>query len=108
VVAKGGGGRIGRSRGVGRPLSPPEAVETVGGEAVGSEAAAAVSWARQGGGGHYLRAVRTRPARGSDRAADGRPHMVSLLSLNYPNQLNYKNQNGCLNLLQNYQIFACW
>jgi hypothetical protein len=38
-----------------------------------------VPWARQGGGGRYLRAVgtvRTRYARGSDRAADGGPHAV--------------------------------
>jgi hypothetical protein len=56
--------------GGGRPLLPPEAV---------GEAATAVPWARQGGDGHYLRAVvavQTRSACGSDRAADGGPHTV--------------------------------
>jgi hypothetical protein len=52
-----------------------EAAETVGGEAVGGEAAAAVPWARQDGGGCCLRGgvgtVRTRSVCGSDRAADG-------------------------------------
>jgi hypothetical protein len=82
-----------------------EAAETMGGEVV-----AVVSWARQGGSGHYLRAVgvvRARSAHGSDRAVDGGHHTVSLLSLNYPNWLNYKNQNVCLNLLQKSPIFAC-
>jgi hypothetical protein len=31
-------------------------------------------------------------------------HVVFLLSLNYPNQLNFKNQNGCFILLKNTQI----
>jgi hypothetical protein len=69
----------------------------------GGKAAVTVPWVRQGGGARYLRAVgvvQTWSARGLDRAADGGPHTVSLLSLNYPNQLNYKNRNGFLNLLQ--------
>jgi hypothetical protein len=31
-------------------------------------------------------------------------HTVSLLSPNYPNRLNLKNENGCLNLIQNSQF----
>jgi hypothetical protein len=50
-------------------------VKTVGGEAVGGEAAAAVPWVWQGSGGRCLRGgvgvVRTRLVRGSDRAVDG-------------------------------------
>jgi hypothetical protein len=50
-----------------------------GAKTVGGEAEAAVLGAWQGSGGCYLRAVdavRTRSARGSDRAADGGPHTV--------------------------------
>jgi hypothetical protein len=57
----------------------------------------------QGGGSRCLKAVglvRMRSARGSDRKTDTRGHAVSLLSPNCQNQLNFKNQNGCLNLLQ--------
>jgi hypothetical protein len=64
----------------------------------------------QGGGdGHILKVVSTVQmwsARGSDRETYTRAHMVSLLTLNYPNRLNNKNQNGCLILLQNFPILA--
>jgi hypothetical protein len=33
--------------------------------------------------------------------------MVFLLSPNYPNLLKFKNQNGCLNLLEKFPNFAC-
>jgi hypothetical protein len=59
-------------------LKPREAVAEAA-ETMSGEAAAVVLWVRQGGGGHYLRAVgtvRTRSARGSDRAADDGPHSV--------------------------------
>jgi hypothetical protein len=34
-------------------------------------------------------------------------HVVFLISSNYPNRFNFKNQNGCFNLLQKFPNFAC-
>jgi hypothetical protein len=59
------------------------------------DAAETVGGGQQGGGRRYMTtvsAVWMWLAHGSDRAADGGPHTVSLLSLNYPNWLNYKNK----------------
>jgi hypothetical protein len=65
------------------------AVNTVGGEA-----AAAVSWARARRRrplSEEVGVVRTRSARGLDRAADGWAPVVSLLSPNYPNRFKHGN-----------------
>jgi hypothetical protein len=63
-------------------------------ETVGSEAAAAVSWAwaRQWQPlSEKVSAVRTWSARGSDRAADGWASAVSLLSPDYLNRFKLGN-----------------
>jgi hypothetical protein len=84
-----------------------EAAETVGGEAVGGEAAGAVPWERQGRVSRYLRAVgtvRTRSARGSDRAADRWAQRFDIfLELSKPAQ-TWKLKTDALRCSKNFQI----
>jgi hypothetical protein len=87
-----------------------EAAETVGDEAVGGEAVAAVPWAWQGSGGRCLRAVGavwTRSARGSDRAADSGPHAVLIFFNLTRTGSNLKFEKECLTLLKKFLNFVC-
>jgi hypothetical protein len=87
-------------------LKPHEAVAEAA-ETVGGEAAAAVRWTRQGGDFHCLRAVRTRSARGSYRAADGGPHVVLIFFNLTKTGSNLKFRKECLTLLQKIPNVAC-
>jgi hypothetical protein len=69
------------------------------------------SWAGASGGGHCLKVVgvvRARSARGSDRETDTwGPHVFFIIPKLSKLAQHKKNQNGYLNLLQKFQIFAC-
>jgi hypothetical protein len=76
-------------------------------ESVGGEMVAATPWARQGSGGHYLRAVgavRTRSALGSDRAADGGPHAVLIFFNLTKTGSNLEFEKECLTYSKNSKI----
>jgi hypothetical protein len=67
---------------------------------------AAKLWARQSGGSHSLNMVGTGGAVVRTRRLTGGPQRLWIFFQFIQNWLNFKNQNGCIILLQKFLMFA--